>query len=164
MHPLPTRTLVLLLAGLVPALLGACRAPAPTAPPAGAGRAVGMDLRVDEAWSRAALAGFNGALYLSLENRSPIADRLTGVIFDAATRTEIHRSRREGDMVRMELQADGVALPAGERLVFEPGGYHVMLLDLKRDLVAGETLDATLEFEEAGRVPIRVAVRGLDAP
>ncbi len=135
----------------------------PSPLPPGAGQAVEMQVTAEEAWTRQTGAGFNGALYLELANDSPIEDRLTGVLFDGASRTEIHRTLRDGDMMRMEHQAEGVGLPAGGGISLAPGGYHVMLIDLQQDLVAGETVSMTLEFEEAGRIPIQVEVRSPDA-
>lgn len=137
--------------------------PDPSPLPPGAGKAVEMQVSAANAWTRQTSAGFNGALYVELVNASPIEDRLTGVLFDGASRTEIHRTVRDGDMMRMEHQAEGVGLPAGERIDLAPGGYHVMLIDLRQDLVAGETVSMTLEFEEAGRIPIPVEVRSPDA-
>ena len=61
-------------------------------------------------------------------------------------------------MTMVEL-ADGLELPAGEAVNLEPGGYHVMLLQLAEPLVAGETFDLTLTFETAGTQVVSVEVR-----
>lgn len=62
-----------------------------------------------------------------------------------------------GAMVMQEL-TDGLALTGGETVSFEPGGYHVMLLDLAQPLVVGDEVDLTLEFAEAGSTTLSVEV------
>jgi copper(I)-binding protein len=56
-------------------------------------------------------------------------------------------------------QVARVEVPDGETVAFEPGGYHVMLLDLAEPLVAGETFEMELTFEKAGTVTVEVEVR-----
>jgi copper(I)-binding protein len=55
-------------------------------------------------------------------------------------------------------EVDSVDLPAGKKIVFEPGGYHIMLLGLKKKLVEGERFPLTLEFEKAGKITVDIAV------
>jgi len=66
-------------------------------------------------------------------------------------------------VMRMRELADGLVVPAGERAVLEPGGYHVMFMDLAEPLVEGETVTATLRFAEAGRVALGFAVAPIGA-
>jgi copper(I)-binding protein len=54
---------------------------------------------------------------------------------------------------------DSLAIPAGGTVELKPGGYHIMLIDLNRELVAGEKVDITLKFEKAGDVKISAEVR-----
>ncbi len=63
----------------------------------------------------------------------------------------------DGAMVMREL-ADGLTLEGGETVSFEPGGYHVMLLDLAVPLAVGEEIELTLEFAEAGATTLTVEV------
>ncbi len=70
----------------------------------------------------------------------------------------------DGDMGAMTMRpVDRIDLPAGESVSLEPGGYHVMLLDLAKPLEAGETIEVTLTFEQAGEQTVQVPVRD-DAP
>ncbi len=62
-----------------------------------------------------------------------------------------------GTMTMQEVAR--VEVPAGETVAFEPGGYHVMLLDLAEPLVAGDTFEMELTFEKAGTVTVEVEVR-----
>lgn len=67
-----------------------------------------------------------------------------------------------GGMMMMR-EVDGVALPAGERVVFEPGGYHLMLIGLAAPLEVGTTFDIELEFATAAPMTVTFEVRD-DAP
>ncbi len=61
--------------------------------------------------------------------------------------------------------ADGVEVPAGETVKLAPGGYHLMLMDLKQPMTEGERVPLTLEFEHAGSIDVELAVeaaRGSD--
>jgi copper(I)-binding protein len=63
-----------------------------------------------------------------------------------------------GGMMTMQ-PVDRVELPAGETVALEPGGYHIMLLDLAAPLEAGTTVTITLEFERAGAQTVDAEVR-----
>ena len=63
-----------------------------------------------------------------------------------------------GGMMTMR-EVDRIEVPAGETVVFEPGGYHVMLLDLAEPLEVGDTVEVTLTFERAGDVVVTAEVR-----
>ena len=76
----------------------------------------------------------------------------------AATAVELHQTSMEGGMMKM-APVDGIALPAGERVELKPGGLHVMLIGLQRELKAGEKLKLKLYFEQAGAQEIAVEVR-----
>lgn len=86
-------------------------------------------------------------------------DRLLAVETDAAARVEIHEMREDGGMMRMRELPDGLAIPARGRVELAPGGYHLMLMEPRAGLAAGQQVDAELVFENAGRVPIRFEVR-----
>lgn len=64
-----------------------------------------------------------------------------------------------GGMMQMQEMADGLALTGGETVAFQPGGYHVMLVDLVGPLEVGEEFDLTLDFENADSVTVTVEVR-----
>lgn len=64
-----------------------------------------------------------------------------------------------GDGTMSMQPVDGIEVPAGEEVVLEPGGYHVMLLELAEPLEEGETFDLTLTFAEAGEQTVTVEVR-----
>lgn len=75
--------------------------------------------------------------------------RLIGARSDVAQNTEVHEMAMQGQMMRMREVA-AVPLPRGQAVALAPGGYHVMLIGLKRPLSAGEQVALTLVFEDAG--------------
>ena len=115
-------------------------------------------LDVQNAWARPAASGDNGAIYFIIENGTAYDDALLSGQSDVAAAVEMHRSQVEGDHMSMH-QEDQIALPAGEAVAFSPGGFHIMLVGLRRDLKAGETFEITLNFERAGEKNITVTVR-----
>lgn len=75
--------------------------------------------------------------------------RLIGARSDIAQNTEVHEMAMQGQMMRMREVA-AVPLPRGQAVALAPGGYHVMLIGLKRPLSAGDQVALTLVFEDAG--------------
>lgn len=75
--------------------------------------------------------------------------RLIGARSDIAQNTEVHEMAMQGQMMRMREVA-AVPLPRGQAVALAPGGYHVMLIGLKRPLSAGDQVTLTLTFEDAG--------------
>jgi protein SCO1/2 len=120
-------------------------------------------LRVEEPWARRAPMmekkdGSNGAVYAMLVNAGKTADALIGAASDAAGAVEVHETYSDMGMMMMR-PVKRLALPAGGRVELKPGGYHLMLLNLKRELKAGETLRVTLDFEKAGKLPVEAVIR-----
>ena len=72
---------------------------------------------------------------------------------------EIHEMAMEGNVMKMRALAKGLDLPAGKAVALQPGGYHVMLLDLKQQLKAGDTVAVTLVIEGAGQVRETVEIQ-----
>jgi copper(I)-binding protein len=105
---------------------------------------------IGNAWARATPPGTPvGAVYLVIDNAGGKADRLLSVSTDRAERSEVHTIVHDGELMKMR-RVDPLHLGAGERVVFEPGGTHVMLMGLKSPLVEGENLALVLHFEVAG--------------
>jgi hypothetical protein len=99
-----------------------------------------------------------GAAYITIENRGNAPDRLIGASTPVAGKTEIHTMTMEGSVMRMR-EVGAIAIAPGTTVVMQPGdGYHIMLLDLKKPLKAGEQFPLTLDFEKAGKVRVAVEV------
>jgi copper(I)-binding protein len=76
----------------------------------------------------------------------------------AAEHVELHETIRDGQVMRMRPVAK-LALPAGGVLAMKPGAYHIMLLNLKHALHAGEKVSVTLTFEHAAPLSLDVPIR-----
>ena len=121
---------------------------------------------VEKPWVRRAAAMSDAAPgapssaagYVTLRNRGKAPDALIGGSTDVAERVEVHETRNMSGMMMMEKVAK-VEVPAGARVELKPGGYHLMLVGLKRALTPGQSVSLTLEFEKAGRITTRAEVR-----
>jgi copper(I)-binding protein len=93
--------------------------------------------------------------------------RLVSAASPAAGVVEIHQMAMDGDVMTMRPVA-GLDLPAGKMVELKPGGYHVMLMDLKRSLKAGDVVPVTLVVEGADKkretVEVKAQVRALGGP
>jgi copper(I)-binding protein len=98
------------------------------------------------------------ALYFAMVDRDGEGDRLLGVTAEAAAMTHLHSTVTEGDSSRMVPVEGGIVLPPNGMTALEPGGLHVMLMNLENPLVDGDTITVTLQFERAGAVTIEVPV------
>jgi copper(I)-binding protein len=143
--------------------LVACRPSVPSSPTPVSGARVrsATGLEAGSAWSRPAPESGTGVVYLELRGAPDMPDRLESLSFAGAARAEIHRTVRKGDLVGMEALPEGLVVPAGTRVSLEPGGLHVMLLDLAAPLEAGAVFTVTLHLAQAGDLDLSVPVRSL---
>ena len=102
---------------------------------------------VDGAWVRASVQG-QKATGAFMRLTASEATRLVGAASPAAGVTEVHEMKMEGDVMKMRA-VTGLDLPAGQAVELKPGGYHVMLMDLKAPLAKGSTVPVTLTFKNA---------------
>ena len=114
-------------------------------------------LEVGQPWSRPAVAGTNGVGYLTIANHGKAGDALVAVTSPLAAKVEMHSSSMAGGVMSM-ARLDRVAVPAGGQVAFAPGGDHLMLIGLKKTLVPGEAIPATLSFLSGARVKVSFAV------
>ena len=106
----------------------------------------------------AAKTGEVSGAFLTIKNTGSEADRLVGAASDVAGATQVHETIMDGDVMKMQEVA-AIEVPAGQTVELKRGGYHVMFLDLKQDLVAGQTITVTLKFEKAGEISVPVTVK-----
>ena len=118
--------------------------------------------QVQAAWSRPAAPGTTGAGFMLLANPGPKPDALVSVASPLAREVQVHQSMVH-DGVAMMMAAPQVPIPAGGRVTFAPGGYHLMFLNLARALNVGDTLPATLTFASGAKVKAAFVV-GLAPP
>jgi copper(I)-binding protein len=121
--------------------------------------AMAGELTVTSAWARATPPGISmGVVYFHLENGSTKSDRLLKLKTSVAASAGVHRTEIVDDVARMREVAVLHVAP-GEKIEFAPGGYHVMLMGLKKPLVAGKTFELELVFEVAGPRRVVVSIR-----
>lgn len=129
-----------------------------------AANAADSAIEVIAPWARATPAGArNGAAYLTLKNHDQTTRTLIAVSSAAAGMAEVHTISTTTDGMVTMRAAGAVEIPSGGELVLEPGGYHLMLMALKRPLVEGEHFAATLRFANGEEVEVQVPVRGIAA-
>jgi len=110
-------------------------------------------------WSRATPKGAPVAGgYMTITNTGTVPDRLLGGATGAAKRFEIHEMSMDGGVMRMRELASGLEIPPGATVELRPGSYHVMMINLSKQLTKGERVKASLTFERAGKVDIEFAV------
>lgn len=113
-------------------------------------------ISVTDAWARATAPGqSNGAIYATIANDGA-ADKLIGASSDAGV-AMLHSNDMSGGVARMRMLGE-LAIPAGGRVAFAPGGTHIMLSGLKAPLSAGGKLNVTLRFATAAPRTIKVAI------
>jgi len=134
-------------------LLSACAGDGGESPNAGSGA-----LSVREPWARPAKTGANSAVYFVIDNGGE-ADTLLGVECDAAMMVQVHMTTTDANGNSSMVHQESVPVLEKQKVNFEPGGLHVMLMSLKSDLEPGQMLPVTLQFEKAGEIQITAAVR-----
>jgi hypothetical protein len=98
------------------------------------------------------------AAYMTIMNKGEKADRLVSATSDVAGKVETHETVIKNDVAQMLYMPEGFEVPAGGMIELKPGGKHLMLRDLTRNLVAGETLMLTLTFESGTVIEFAVPI------
>jgi periplasmic copper chaperone A len=105
------------------------------------------DVAVKDAWVRTTVPGQKGTgAFMTLTAKSDL--RLVGASTAVAGVAELHEMTMAGDVMHMRAIA-GVDLPAGKAVALRPGGFHIMLMDLKNALPKDATVPLTLVFKDA---------------
>ena len=133
--------------------------------PAQADDVTAGSVKISAPWTRATPKGAAvGAGYMTITNTGSAPDRLVGGASDVSGRFEIHEMSMDNGVMKMRPIAKGLEIKPGQTVEFKPGGNHVMFLGLKKPLVQGEHVKATLAFEKAGKVDVDFTVEGIGAP
>ena len=114
-------------------------------------------VKVDGAWARATVQGQMGSgAFMTLTAKD--GTRLVGLSSPAAGVAEVHEMKMEGDIMKMRT-VSALNLPAGKKVELKPGGYHVMLMDLKAPLAKNSTIPMTLLFKDAKGVESKLELK-----
>ena len=105
-------------------------------------------VQVRDGWVRQSVPGQSGTgAFMKLTAKSSL--RLVGASTPGAGLAEVHEMKMDGDVMKMRALDSGLALPAGQTVELKPGGYHLMLMDLKAALPKDSKLPLTLVFKDA---------------
>jgi hypothetical protein len=124
----------------------------------------GSDLDMGEGETREEMGdmdhsgGSTSAAYMTLVNGSDTADALVSAATDAAEVVELHTVIMEENVMRMR-PVEQIDVPANGETELRPGGFHIMLIGLQRDLNEGDTVNLTLTFANAGDVTLSAPVQ-----
>jgi copper(I)-binding protein len=122
------------------------------------------DLQISGAFARATLPNAPvGAGYVTIVNTGTSDDRLVSASSPIAGVTQLHEMKMVNDIMQMNELPNGIVIPAGQTVTLEPGGLHIMLMNLNGPLKEGETFALTLTFEKAGTVEVQVPIGPFDA-
>ncbi len=123
-----------------------------------AGTAYAQTVDVKDAWVRTSVPGQKATgAFMKLTAKD--GAKLVAASSPVAGVTEVHEMKMEGDIMRMKAVAGGLDLPAGKTVELKPGGYHVMLMDLKAALPKDSTIPLTLVFKDAKGVESRLELK-----
>ncbi|WP_288380503.1 copper chaperone PCu(A)C [uncultured Massilia sp.] len=127
--------------------------------------AANAQITVKDPWVRATVPQ-QKATGAFMQLQSPVPARLVSASSPLTPDVEIHEMSMEGDVMRMR-QVQAIELPAGQSVALKPGGYHIMFLNLTKQVREGDTVPVTLMIEtrDGKRTPVQVSapVRGLAA-
>ena len=113
--------------------------------------------KVEGAWVRSSVPGQQATGgFMKITAAEPM--QLVGVSTPLAGAAEVHEMKMEGDVMKMRAMAK-LELPAGRTVELKPGGYHLMLQDLKQPLVQGSTVPLTLSFRDAKGVASKLELK-----
>jgi periplasmic copper chaperone A len=122
------------------------------------------DIVITQAWARATPGGAKiGGGYLTIENKGSAPDRLIGGSAEIAGKVEVHEMAMKNGVMTMRPLDNGLTIEPGKTVKLAPGGYHLMMFDLKGPLKQGDKLPLTLDFEKAGKVKLSLDVEGVGA-
>ena len=117
-------------------------------------------IKIENAYVRATAPGQPAAgAFMKIDN-SGAADQLLSASSPAAGEVQLHQMLMEGNVMKMG-QVKDIAVPANGSVDLKPGGYHIMLMNIKAPLKAGETVPVKLKFAKAGEVEVKLPVNAV---
>ncbi|MEJ8835179.1 copper chaperone PCu(A)C [Ramlibacter sp. AN1133] len=124
------------------------------------------DVTVEDAWIRATVPGQKSSgAFMQLTSTTDVT--LVGARSPAAGVVEIHEMAMDENMTMRMRAVKGIELPAGKAVALKPGGYHVMLLDLKDTVRVGQKVRVTLLLKdrkgELDDIDVEIPVKPLNA-
>jgi len=122
------------------------------------GAAQAQTVEVKDAWVRTSVQGqMSTGAFMKITARENM--KLVSASTPVAGVAEVHEMKMEGDVMKMRAVKGGLDLPAGKTVELSPGGYHVMMMDLKAALPKGSTVPLTLVFKDAKGVESKLELK-----
>jgi copper(I)-binding protein len=125
----------------------------------------GDDISIDGQWARnSPMRADRGVVYMDIVSADGDTLLFGSVDSTIAASVEVHEtvptgeSDEEGMAMMMMQEVESIELPAGETVSLEPGGLHIMLIDITQPLEIGQKFDLALNFETAGEMVLEVEV------
>ena len=122
---------------------------------------VSGEIEIKGAWARASVSK-NGAAYLTIQNHGDKTHLLIGAETPLAKKVEIHTHTMDEQIVRMR-KTDRIGIAPNKSIKMAPGGIHLMLLNLERNLQQGEEFPLVVKFQSIDPINIKVKVEGVGA-
>ena len=122
------------------------------------GAALAQTVDIKDAWVRASVQGQKATgAFMKITAKENM--KLVSVSSPVAGVAEVHEMKMEGDVMKMRAVHGGLDLPAGKTVELAPGGYHVMMMDLKATLPKDSTVPLTLVFRDAKGAESKVELK-----
>lgn len=116
-------------------------------------------IKITDPYARAVPPGQpNSAVFLQLDNTSATAHAIVNASSNVSKITELHAHIHEGGMMKMR-RIDKIDIPAHGQVTLQPGGLHIMLIQLQQTLKVGDMVTVTLEFEDGSKISVQAPVR-----
>lgn len=123
-----------------------------------------QEVLIDDVWARATVgANRPAAVYITFRNTGGSAVKLAGISTDIAERAEVHLSQTDNNGVTTMRPAGDITIPSGKFVEFQPGGLHIMLMNLNEPLTEGDTFKIKFDFDDGESLLATVRVRGIAA-
>lgn len=120
-------------------------------------------VQIENAYTRSTVPGQMAAGgFMKIENKGSGADQLLSASSPIAGEVQLHEMSMEGNVMKMR-QVKEVLVPAGGNVELKPGGMHLMFMNIKAPLTAGETVSVKLKFAKAGEVEVKMPVNAMGA-
>jgi copper(I)-binding protein len=120
------------------------------------------ELVVGDPWVRATAGTADPSMtaaFMTIDNHTDADVTLEAVTSPVSDRVELHETAMVDGAMVMQAVEGGITITAGRGKLLEPGGYHVMLMDMKRELAPGEEVELTLRFSDGSSQTLTVPVK-----
>ncbi|MBE0454328.1 MAG: copper chaperone PCu(A)C [Roseovarius sp.] len=121
--------------------------------------ALAQEIHILDPYARAASpAATTGAAFMLIDNIGDADDRLVGAASPVAQMVQIHTHREEDGVMKMLHLTEGLPIGAGDSVILERGGHHLMFMGLTESFEQGKEIPLTLIFEKSGEITLDIPV------